>query len=63
LHDLKCGHKMVVGHAQFLNMFIASVHLSAVQRYVYCIWECIAVKLNQEQIEVTQVPKLCIHQQ
>jgi hypothetical protein len=28
LHDLKCGHKIEVGGAQFLNMFFASVHLS-----------------------------------
>jgi len=37
LHDLKSGHKIEFGHAQFLNMFFASVHLSEVVRYINCI--------------------------
>ena len=37
LHYIKCGHKIEVGRAEFLNMFFASVHLSVVLRYIYCI--------------------------
>jgi hypothetical protein len=35
--DLKCGHKIGVGRAQFLNKLFASVHLSVVLRYIYYI--------------------------
>jgi len=34
---MKCGHKIEVGRAQFMNMFFASVHLSVVLRYIYYI--------------------------
>jgi len=37
LRDLKCGQKIDVGHAQFLNIIFASVHLSVVLRYIYYI--------------------------
>ena len=37
LRDIKCGHKIEVACAQFLNTVFASVHLSVVLRYIYYI--------------------------
>jgi len=48
MHDLKCGQKIEVGRAQFLNMCFASVQLSVVLRYIYYIWQCTAGKWNQK---------------
>ena len=44
LRDLKCGHKIEFGRAEFLKKFFASVHLSVELRYIYYIEECTAVK-------------------
>jgi len=47
LNDLKCGYKIDVGRAQFLNMFFASVYLSVVLSYIYYIKQCTAGKWYQ----------------
>jgi len=37
LHYLKCGHKIEVARAQFLNMMFVGVHLLVVLTYIYYI--------------------------